>query len=253
MAPGCGDMGEKKKKKARERGKPQYFLACFPARPIPLEPGRVYSLGRGEGNSIVLPEQEVSRKQALITWDGVVLKDLGSSNGTFLNRRRVDEEPLKDDDKIGVGGRIFTFMVRPEKSVDRLVERARALKERGKTQAIDLSKIVPSQGLAGSLSDFGLPELLQTIDLNRKTGRLSLVTENKNGTMDIRGGQIVAAEFDGKLGEEAVYSMLREEMGYFEFEAKEFEVEPNVEASTSALLMESFRKLDESSEQDTKG
>ena len=39
VAPGCGDMGEKKKKKARERGKPQYFLACFPARPIPLEPG----------------------------------------------------------------------------------------------------------------------------------------------------------------------------------------------------------------------
>jgi len=231
----------------KSKSKPQYFLACFPAKPIRLEQGRVYSIGRDEANTIALPEQAVSRKHALITWDGVqfVLKDLGASNGTYLNRRRVEEHPLKDDDKIGIGGRIFTFMVRPETSVDSLVERAQALRKRGKTQALELSKIVPSQGLAGSLADFGLSELLQTIELNRKSGRLSLATDEKKGTIHVREGQVVAAEFQEMAGEEAVHAMLLVEAGYFEFEAKEFDVEANVANSTSAILMESFRRIDE--------
>jgi len=230
-----------------KRKKLQYFLACFPAKPIQLEPGRVYSIGRDEANTIALPEQEVSRKHALITWDGVqfVLKDLGASNGTYLNRRRVQEAPLKDDDKIGIGGRIFTFMVRSETTVDGLVKRAQALQERGKTQAIEVSKLVPSHGLAGSLSDFGLAELLQTIELNRKTGRLLLTAGDEKGAIYLRDGQVVAARFGSVEGEEAVYSMLLVEAGWFEFEGQEFEAEPNVDSSTSAILMESFRRIDE--------
>ena len=51
-------------------------------------------------------------------------------------------------------------MARSEKSINRLMERADALREKGKTQVLDSTKLVPGQGLAGSLSDFVLPELL---------------------------------------------------------------------------------------------
>ena len=105
-------MAEKENPRKR---KPQYFLACFPAKPIELEPGRVYSIGRGEGNTIVLPEQEVSRKHALITWDGVqfVLKDLGSANGTFVDGVRITEQELADgaEIRLGVNDTRFQFKI----------------------------------------------------------------------------------------------------------------------------------------------
>ncbi len=230
--------------------KPEYYLACFPTKPIRLEEGRVYSIGRGDENTIVLPEQAVSRRHALISWDGIqfVVKDSGSSNGTFLNRRKVDESPLKDNDKIGVGGRVFTFMVRTAKSVDRMVERAKTLKEKGKTQRLALGDSVPSQGMAGSLSDFGLAELLQTIELSRKTGKLSLSVEGgKMGAIFVCEGQIIAASFGVVEGEEAVYDMMAVEEGYFEFAVREVDEERNVQGSTAAILMESFRRQDEGS------
>ncbi len=229
-------------------GNLEYYLACFPAKPIQLEEGRVYSIGRGDENTIVLPEQAVSRRHALITWDGIqfVVKDCGSSNGTFLNRRKIDESTLKDNDKIGVGGRVFTFMVRSAKSVDRMVERAKTLKEKGKTQRLALGDSVPSQGMAGSLSDFGLAELLQTIELSRKTGKLSLsVQGGKMGAIHVSGGQIIAASFGVIDGEEAVYEMMTTEEGYFEFDVRDIDVERNVQGSTAAILMESFRRQDE--------
>jgi pSer/pThr/pTyr-binding forkhead associated (FHA) protein len=44
------------------------------------------TIGRSPENIIVIPDPEVSRKHASLTFDGnrVQLKDLGSSNGSFI-------------------------------------------------------------------------------------------------------------------------------------------------------------------------
>ncbi len=81
----------------------------FEGRP-PLE------LGRDRGTEIVLRDPEVSRRHARFeSQDGIVfVEDLKSSNGTFLNGRRVsDAIEVRPGDEIDVGGtRIVVKSVR---------------------------------------------------------------------------------------------------------------------------------------------
>jgi adenylate cyclase len=71
------------------------------------------SLGRASLNGLVLESSKVSRLHAIIhaESDGAFwLIDLGSANGTFLNKRRIHEPVrLHDHDQITVGGNAFEF------------------------------------------------------------------------------------------------------------------------------------------------
>ena len=71
------------------------------------------SLGRSPKSKVVLESPKASRRHAIINLQNVGefwLIDLGSSNGTFLNKRRV-HQPLRlcDMDQITVGDVGFTF------------------------------------------------------------------------------------------------------------------------------------------------
>jgi adenylate cyclase len=71
------------------------------------------SIGRAALNTIVLETAKVSRLHAIIHSEragAFWLVDLGSSNGTFLNKRRIHEPVrLRDHDQITVGGNSFIF------------------------------------------------------------------------------------------------------------------------------------------------
>jgi adenylate cyclase len=71
------------------------------------------SIGRSAKNTMVLDSPKISRRHAIINVQNVGefwLIDLGSSNGTFLNKRRV-HHPVKlcDQDQIIIGDFVFTF------------------------------------------------------------------------------------------------------------------------------------------------
>jgi FHA domain/Domain of unknown function (DUF4388) len=75
------------------------------------------TIGRVEGNSVVLGDSSVSSKHARIlrTPDGFVVEDLKSRNGTFVNGERVTEKRLLlDGDLIRLGKVIVTFNVARE-------------------------------------------------------------------------------------------------------------------------------------------
>src|SRR4026209_278432 len=69
------------------------------------------SLGRSGANTIVLDSPKVSRRHALIHLQNIGelwLIDFGSSNGTFLNKRRIHHPiRLKDGDQIVIGDQVF--------------------------------------------------------------------------------------------------------------------------------------------------
>lgn len=71
------------------------------------------SFGRAPFNSVVITNDKVSRRHAVINVQNEVefwLIDLGSSNGTYLNgRRMVQPCRLADADQIEIGGYSFTF------------------------------------------------------------------------------------------------------------------------------------------------
>jgi len=71
------------------------------------------SIGRATLNTVVLDSAKVSRLHAIIHSErpGVFwLVDLGSSNGSFLNKRRIHEPTrLRDCDQITIGCNTFIF------------------------------------------------------------------------------------------------------------------------------------------------
>jgi adenylate cyclase len=71
------------------------------------------SIGRAALNTLVLDSPKVSRLHSIVHLEAngsFWLIDLGSSNGTLLNKRRIHEPVrLHDLDEINVGGNVFTF------------------------------------------------------------------------------------------------------------------------------------------------
>lgn len=67
---------------------------------------RTYNIGRNASNNVILDDKTVSRQHAqlIVLDDGrVILKDLSSSNGTFVNGNRISEYELKAGDIVKCG------------------------------------------------------------------------------------------------------------------------------------------------------
>lgn len=71
------------------------------------------TIGRHEECSLRIPLSEVSRKHAqIIAEEGSVrVKDLGSTNGTFVNNKRIGELKLNAGDHLVVGPVVFTVQI----------------------------------------------------------------------------------------------------------------------------------------------
>lgn len=74
--------------------------------------GEVTRIGRSDDNDIKIEDRFVSTHHIELARknDRIVIRDLGSTNGTFRNGARVQREtPLEDGDRIGVGTTMFIF------------------------------------------------------------------------------------------------------------------------------------------------
>ena len=72
------------------------------------------SIGRTPDAAVFLDDVTVSRNHALIVRrdDGLYIDDLGSLNGTYVNRRRIESHKLDDGDEIQVGKYKLSYLER---------------------------------------------------------------------------------------------------------------------------------------------
>ena len=80
-------------------------------RAFALGESREVIVGRDETCDVRILSKSVSREHCAIEQDGdsLVLRDLGSSGGTYLNGNRVDKVKLSDGMEIGVGPAVLKF------------------------------------------------------------------------------------------------------------------------------------------------
>ena len=129
------------------------------------------------------------------------------------------------------------YMTKPVSS-DLLVTKVKQVLEREAAQT-------GRRGVSGSLTEMGLPDMVQVLWHGRKTGALKIRSGGENGEIHFVQGMIFNAMWASLRGEEAFYALLKLVEG-------EFSVDPNfeapqqvIQASPEALLLEGMRRLDE--------
>ncbi|HEV2074775.1 MAG TPA: FHA domain-containing protein [Thermoleophilaceae bacterium] len=76
--------------------------------------GERTAIGRAPDSDVFLDDVTVSRNHALLVRrrDGIYIDDLGSLNGTYVNRERIDSHKLVDGDELQVGKYKLSYLER---------------------------------------------------------------------------------------------------------------------------------------------
>lgn len=79
---------------------------------LPLKKSRLV-VGRQEGVQIRLNTSSISRQHCefMVNDTGISVKDLGSSNGTFVNKRRITQTVLSAGDIVGIGNQVLVVRI----------------------------------------------------------------------------------------------------------------------------------------------
>lgn len=100
-------------------------------------------------------------------------------------------------------------------------------------------------GVAGSLKDLALPDLVQILFHGRKSGRLMVKSQGRGGELHFQDGKIAHALIDSLQGEEAVYEMLGFAEGSFNLDPSFVPTTVSINANPEMVMLEGLRRLDE--------
>ena len=98
---------------------------------------------------------------------------------------------------------------------------------------------------SGQLADMAIVDLLQTIEISRKSGTIVFETDLGNATVWFRDGKVIDANMGRLQAAAAVYRLLGINEGSFVVEFRTINRAGVIEESTQSLLMEGMRRVDE--------
>lgn len=101
------------------------------------------------------------------------------------------------------------------------------------------------RGVSGSLTEMGLPDIVQVLWHGRKSGTLRIRSRNEAGEIHFVEGQIYNALWGKLRGEEAFYAMLLAQEGDFALSPHARPPARVIENTPEALLLEGMRRMDE--------
>jgi hypothetical protein len=263
------------------------YILGISKRPYPVCNGDVITFGREAQNNVPLDDLMASRNHACVEVVDrkVFVRDLGSFNGTFVNRNRLQSGAsvaLNSGDEIRIGGKLFYFIseeagLEPQKAAHTRSRDLSAKETLGwdntynaadeevavpapavpsvpglatdlQTQKIRLNKAAPAT-LAGTISSGGLPQIIQFIHAGVMSGRLQVSGFQLSGLILFLDGQLYAANAGREQGTEAVYACALENAGAFSFDradSAEIQKTPrNITENTMHVIFECCRRTDE--------
>src|SRR5437868_2498945 len=110
-----------------------------------------------------------------------------------------------------------------------------------------MAKSASSDGvLRGSLSQMNVIDLVQSLEMGRKSCLLTLTNEGDKCEMYFSEGQVLHAAYGPLTGDEAVFKVLRWAGGNFQINFEGKTKQQSTTLNTQGLLMEGLRLLDES-------
>lgn len=196
-----------------------------------LPEGVRVTLGRAKDAGMTLPHPNVSRHHVGLTRRGnqVEIEDLGSSNGTYVNGEPSSGAQLVDPD----GARLSVGPF--ELSIHAMIGEDPGDKTTG-TQTLSATRRIKVNSLKGKLEVMPLRQLVQSIELNGRSGRVK-----------VESGQLVFWEgrprwaLCGELsGPAALQALLELEQGEFTFDPVDAESELPAPPSPTAAVVGSF-------------
>jgi DNA-binding response OmpR family regulator len=98
---------------------------------------------------------------------------------------------------------------------------------------------------AGSIADMTVVDLVQTFEISKKSGTITLKTGSLLGYVWFKDGKVIDSEVATLRGEEAFYRMLIWSEADFEVDFGAIDREEVIDSSTAALVMEGMRRADE--------
>ncbi len=138
------------------------------------------------------------------------------------------------------------YLVKP---VDRkvLLEKVDVLLNRAnKVKNIDDEHVSKMKGFEGNLADLSLAEMVQLLNLNKRSGTM-VISAEKKGEIIFENGEMIFAQIgQDASGEDAVHRMVTFKTGIFRFEPTlNKKVKRNIQGATMNVLLEACRLMDE--------
>jgi len=110
-----------------------------------------------------------------------------------------------------------------------------------------MAKTAPSDGVVrGNLAQMNVIDLMQSLEMGRKSCQLSLSNEGDKCEVFFVEGQVKHATYGSLLGDPAVFKVLRWTGGAFQLDFEGRTDQETTQLNTQGLLMEGLRLLDES-------
>jgi len=110
-----------------------------------------------------------------------------------------------------------------------------------------MAKTAPSDGVVrGNLSQMNVIDLMQSLEMGRKSCQLSLSNDGDKCEVFFVEGQVKLATYGSLVGDAAVFKVLRWTGGNFQLDFEGKTDKETTQLNTQGLLMEGLRLLDES-------
>jgi hypothetical protein len=187
-------------------------------------------IGRHASNEIQLPSRAVSNFHAeILKEDGaLVIRDLGSTNGTRVNGECIDRSPVSPGDSIRIGNHVLSLQIRSQ-----AVSSPSAGNGASAFGAGARGRILPPKARAADCdrsTDLTLAELLRRLSARREPHQVRLTRDGACARLLFDRERLFHVEYGDAVGEKALYRL-------FGWHDGDYEVAPLSDSSSELVTL----------------